>query len=497
MGCPHFAFCLGRIDPSAGGCVEMRTCNNMEPLVTEKRIHLIGVKGAGMASLAEIYAKQGAFVTGSDTSEKFFTDEILSRLGVEYAESFSPDNIPRDAERIVYSTAYRPETNEELRRALERKDIPVASYPEAVGELTRKRLSILVSGTHGKTTTTALLAEVLRAVGFDPLALVGSRPVGWSGGALVGNGQYFVLEADEYQNKFQYYEPWGAILTSVDWDHPDFFPDENSYRETFRTMIRRIPPQGMLAYCGDSADVASISKECRGRAVSYGFLESNDVCIADYQPLSDGEFRQSFQVSFRDEILGQFRLRLAGRHNALNASAVVAVCLLLGVRMDDNLMEAFENFRGTARRFEYVGTGKHALVYDDYAHHPEEIRATLRAFRELFPDKHIIAVFHPHTFSRTKALLESFAQSFDDADAVIVLDIYGSAREVQGGVSSQDLASLINRYGGGNKAQYISSISEVVLDLSDKIGENDLVVTLGAGNVWEVGKKLVGKSDIQ
>lgn len=463
----------------------------MEPLITEKRIHLIGVKGAGMASLAEIYVSQGTRVTGSDTSEKFFTDEILSRLGVVFVESFSPENIPKDVERIVYSTAYRPETNEELRVALERKDIPVMSYPEAVGELTRKRLAILVSGTHGKTTTTALLAETLRAIGLDPLALVGSCPIGWDGGALVGSGQYFVLEADEYQNKFQYYEPWGGILTSVDWDHPDFFPDENAYRETFRTMIRRIPPQGILAYCGDSADVASIASVCRGRTLSYGFLESNDVRVTSYQPMEHGEYRQEFQLSVHGEDIGHFQLRLAGWHNALNAAAVVALSILLGVQVDDAFKKALGNFRGTARRFEYVGTSHGALLYDDYAHHPEEIRATLHAFRELFPKRNIIAVFHPHTFSRTKALLEPFAQSFDDADVVVVLDIYGSAREKQGGVSAQDLVALINRYGGGNKARHIPSLAEVALDLSEKIGENDLVVTLGAGNVWEVGKKLM------
>ncbi len=460
-----------------------------------KRVHMIGIKGAGMAALAEIFGSRGMRVGGSDTSERFFTDEVLHRRGIRFLEGFSAKNIPDDADLIVYSTAYAPEKNEELAAAFERADrvgVQVMSYPEAVGELTKERLSILVCGTHGKTTTSALLAETLRAMHADPLSLVGSAISSWGGNALFGNGEYFVLEADEYQNKLRFYEPWSVILTSVDWDHPDFFPDAAAYSEAFRAMVNRIPPHGFLIFWGDSASVIDVAKSSRAQKRSYGFLPGNDVRIVDYEPIREGSFLQQFRLLDGERDLGIFRLRLAGKHNAENAAAVAT--LLLELKFDvEEIRRGMEHFFGTARRFEHVGEYRGALVYDDYAHHPEEIRATLSAFRELFPERNIIAVFHPHTFSRTKALLEDFSQSFDAADRVIVLDIYGSAREVTGGVSSADLVSLINRYRHG-QATHVPTIEEAVSLLGNSLEKNDLVVTLGAGDVWRIGKDLISSA---
>lgn len=465
----------------------------MSSLFEAKRAHLIGIKGAGMAALAEILVGRGVRVSGSDTSERFFTDEGLFRRGIHPKEGFDPENIPEGADLVVYSTAYRPETNTELASAIARKNLRVMSYPEAVGYMTAERLSILVSGTHGKTTTSALLAETLKSLDEDPLALVGSKISAWGGNALVGNGRYFVLEADEYQDKFRHYTPWSAILTSVDWDHPDCFPDPLSYAETFERMVRRIPAHGFLVFSADSASVANVASCSRATKRSYGFLAESDVRIVEYEPLLDGPFRQSFRLVEGERDLGTFQLRLAGRHNASNAAAVVT--LLLAMKFDlDGIRRGMEHFFGTARRFEFVGERAGALVYDDYAHHPEEIRVTLRAFRELFPDRIIRAVFHPHTFSRTKALLAEFAQSFDAADHVVVLDIYGSARETKGGVSSEELVARINRY-HRDKALHIPTIREAGSYLADTIQSNDLVVTLGAGDVWRVGKIVLGKSD--
>lgn len=461
----------------------------MKSLAETKRVHMIGIKGAGMAALAEILSGRHISVGGSDTSEHFFTDDVLRRRGIRYAEGFSPDNIPEDADGIVYSTAYTPENNRELAAAFDRarkSDICLMSYPEAVGAISRERLSVLVSGTHGKTTTSALLAETLKALHADPLALVGSSISNWGGNALLGSGKYFVLEADEYQNKFRYYEPWSVLLTSLDWDHPDFFPDAESYAETFRALLRRIPLHGFLIFCGDSAAVADAAASARAQKRSYGFLSENDIRIADYEPLREGPFHQQFRLFEGERDLGLFRLRLAGKHNAQNAAAVVA--FLLAIKFDiDDIRRGMEHFFGTARRFERVGEYRGALVYDDYAHHPEEIRATLSAFRELFPERDIVAVFHPHTFSRTKALLEDFAQSFDAADRVIVLDIYGSARESIGGVSSADLVALMNRY-RPDRAAHIPTSEEAIRVLKETLEANDLLVTLGAGDVWRVGR---------
>ncbi len=455
-----------------------------------KKIHCIGVKGAGMTALAEVLALRGVRVTGSDTAEVFFTDAVLRKAGIAVIEHFSPENIPSDADAVVYSTAYTKENNTELLAAFE-SGVRVLSYPEALGELMKEKLGLTVCGTHGKTTTSALLAEVLRALGEDPLAIVGSKILQWGGNALAGKGKYFVLEADEYQNKLQYYMPFGAIITSVDFDHPDFFPDAEAYAKVFSDFVQKIPHQGVLVSCGDSASVVTLAKDARCTRLSYGFLEENDFRIISYAPMErfDPEsvglsLKQTFEVVYQGESLGTFALQLAGKHNALNAASVIALCEYL--KLDrEKVREALKRFAGTSRRFEYIGEYKDALLYDDYAHHPEEIKVTLKAFRDLYPTRRIVAVFHPHTYTRTKALLAEFAQSFDDADLVYILDIYGSARETQGGVSSRQIVDLVNTYTRG-KAVHIETVTDTIAELQEKTLEGDVVVTLGAGNVWEV-----------
>ncbi|MFZ2187864.1 MAG: UDP-N-acetylmuramate--L-alanine ligase [Candidatus Moraniibacteriota bacterium] len=458
-----------------------------------KHIHMIGIKGAGMTALAELLTKQGVVVTGSDTEEVFFTDSILKKLHIRYEERFDAKNIPGGAKAIVYSTVYSKEKNPELAAAFV-SGLPVWSYPEAVGMLTREKLTLAVCGTHGKTTTSALLAETLKFSGMDPSAIVGSRIMNWEGNALSGSGEYLVLEADEYQNKLAQYVPFAVILTSVDFDHPDFFPDQESYQQVFRDFVARIPQHGVLVYCNDSADVVKIAETAHCQKISYGLLEGSDFRISEYTPAKMGfvgeasALMQTFTVTRAERSFGTFALRLAGEHNALNATAVLALAVFLKQDLE-RIRKAFEKFSGTERRFEYIGERYGALIYDDYAHHPEEIRATLKAFRELYPERRLKVVFHPHTFTRTKAFLTDFAQSFDAADEVTLLPIYGSAREQQGGVSSQDLVDLINRFFPG-KAQYAPDTALLISDMEKTIGRQDVIITMGAGNVWEVSHKL-------
>jgi len=462
------------------------------------RVHMIGIKGAGMTALAELLTLRGAHITGSDVPEKFYTDALLKKLGIKYRESFDPKNIPAKTDIVIYSTAYSKEKNPELAHA-HTLGIPVMSYPQAVGKLTETMMTLAVCGTHGKTTTSALLADTLRAIGADPSAIVGSRIVSWNGSALAGRGKYLVLEADEYQNKLAEYAPFGVILTSVDWDHPDFFKTKEAYLEVFKAFVMKIPRHGILVYCSDSRDVIDVALEAECQKFSYGFLEGadfliqNNVVHATEGVLPQDGITQTFTVNHAGTELGEFSLQLAGRHNALNATAVIA--LLTGLRENTEKMEkALSRFRGTERRFEYLGERFGALVYDDYAHHPEEIRTTLQAFRALYPKRRLKVFFHPHTFTRTKALLDDFAQSFDDADQIWLLPIYGSAREKQGGVSSEDLADKINRYFPG-KAQMIPDDREAFLEeFQSGLGKNDLVVTLGAGDVWKLSHKLARKS---
>lgn len=455
-----------------------------------KKAYFIGIKGAGMAAVAEFLSARGIEVSGSDTKEKFFTDEILKSKKIKFSERFDRKNIPADANLVVYSTAYGRE-NPEFAEA-EKRGLPMIGYPEILGELFNEKMGIAVCGTHGKTTTTALLAECLKAAGLNPSAIVGSKVIQWQSGSLIGKGNFFIIEADEYQNKLKHYRPLAVVLTSVDWDHPDYFKNFEDYKNAFRDFVSRIPKHGFLVVWGDSSHVLEIAKQAKCEIIKYGFLKENNVKIFNYQCFLSGNIPrnnlQKFEIVYNKINLGKFEVQLTGKHNVLNAAAAVAVCHKLNLDMV-KVRKALKNFQGTARRFEYVGKKNGAILIDDYAHHPEEIKATLSAAREIYPKRNIITVFHPHTFTRTKVLLHDFAQSFDDADQVIVLDIYGSAREAQGDVSSADLTKLINKYFPG-KAEYIPTVEKATNELKKIVGKNDVVISMGAGDVWKVVAKL-------
>lgn len=453
-----------------------------------KKAYCVGIKGAGVTAVAQILKASGVDVSGSDTPEVFYTDEILKRSQIPFFENFAKKQVVRDADVVIYSTAYNAENNVEIAEA-KKLGIPLLSYPEILGMLFSEKLGIAVSGTHGKTTTTAMLAEALVSVGLDPSAIVGSQVISWQGSALPGQGEYFVAEADEYQNKLQYYNPWSAILTSVDWDHPDFFPDFAGYKKVFRDFVSKIPKTGFLVVWGDSSDTLEVSTSANCRILTYGFSDDCDYKIVK-QEANDTKQQESqlFEVFCKEKSLGIFETPLVGKHNILNSGSVIALCHQMQLDLQ-KIKSALQNFKGTTRRFEKTGMFQNAVLIDDYAHHPDEIKATLQGARQLFGNKRIWTVFHPHTFTRTKALLSEFAQSFDDADKSIVIDIYGSAREQQGGVSSDELVGLINTY-NRNKAEYIPTIEAATEYLKEKAGQYDVLITMGAGDVWKIGEKL-------
>lgn len=458
-----------------------------------KKVYVIGIKGSGVIAVVEVLHSRGMEITGSDTAEKFFTDPILDRLGIPYFEKFDEKNIPGETDLVIYSTAYNESNNVEFKKAKE-SGFAMISYPEMLAFLFNQKYGIAVCGTHGKTTTSAWLANTLKEVGADPSAIIGSKVANWGGNALTGNGEYFVAETDEYQSKLSLYDPKAVIFTSCDWDHPDYFETFEAYKNTFIKFVEKIPTAGFLVVWGDSVDTLEIAQKAKCRKLSYGFNEENDIVIANLEIVENnggqlGQKIQQFDIFLGKKNLGKFTIGLFGKHNVLNAAAVIAACYIINIDME-KVREALKNFRGTSRRFEYIGERNGAILIDDYGHHPEEIKATLKAAREVYSEKTIWAVFHPHTYSRTKALLHEFAQSFDDADKVIVLDIYGSAREPQGGVHSTELVDLINKYNRG-KAEYIATIPEAVKAIKkSKIGENDVVIAIGAGNGWEVVEQL-------
>jgi UDP-N-acetylmuramate--alanine ligase len=467
-----------------------------------KKAYVIGIKGSGIVAVVQILDSMGIKVIGSDTHEKFFTDAVLKKLGIKYFEKFSAKNIPTDIDLVVYSTAYNAENNEEFRECIARK-LPMKSYPEMLADFFNQKYGIAVCGTHGKTTTSAMLSVVLQKAGLDPGAVIGSRVIEWGGNALAGKGDIFVIEADEFQNKLRMYEPDAVILTSADWDHPDFYKTFEEYKQAFSDFVVKIPRSGFLVVWGDSVATSEIASSAKCEIIKYGFQADNDVVISNFQffpPSRDPATAvtifneipnlkfQTFDVAFRNEKLGSFSTQLVGKHNALNVAAVIAVCHKLNLDME-KVRIALKEFKGTSRRFEYIGERNGAILIDDYGHHPEEVRVTLKAAREIYPEKNLIAVFHPHSYSRTEALLQDFAQSFDNAHEVVVLDIYGSARENSGKVSSKDLVELVNNYERG-KARHIPTIPEAVDFLKGKIGPDDVVLCIGAGNVFEVAEKL-------
>ncbi len=468
---------------------------------------MIGIKGAGMAGLAEIFQGMGKDVVGSDTREKFFTDEILKRKGIKYFEGFSKKNIESEGkpDLVVYSTAYSSKSNEELKYA-QKKKMAIASYPEAVGRLMQEKYAVAVCGTHGKTTTSAMLGLALKEGDIDPTALIGSQVKQFESNVLLGESRFMVVEADEYQDKFSHYFPTGAVLTSVDFDHPDYFENFDEYKEAFKRFIRKIPKHGFLVAWGESASVVEIAKEAQCKIILYGLFRSissggsflpAEAEVKKYQEMNINErVMEQVKEEFLREgkinveclaVPAEMELCVPGKHNLLNATAALAVSMEIGVSRE-RAIKALESYKGVSRRFEFLGRRNGAIIIDDYAHHPEEIQATLEAAKQQYPNKNIICVFHPHTFSRTKALLDEFSQSFDLADEVYILDIYGSAREEQGGVHAEDLVYKMSFF--RNNVEYVAGMEEAYENLENKIGEGDLVITMGAGNVFELGERL-------
>ncbi len=449
-------------------------------------IHIVGIEGAGTSALAQLYRARGDCVSGSDDGDGFYRQQLRD-LGITLYEDFDAQHIRADCDRVVYSTALGDDNSEIVQARMQ--GVPVIPYPEAVAHLFNDAVGVAVCGTHGKTTTTAMIAETLAGCGYDPCAIVGSQIVGWQGNALTGSGDVMVLEADEYQNKLRYYNPSIVVLTSVDYDHPDFFKTPKHYMQAFIDFVARVPASGFVVACGDSSRVREVIASAQCRVITYGFDAVNDVVVTNVQMHHSEHVAMTFQLNVhaaRDTTLvaSEYTLRLPGRYNALNATAAIIVAQEMGCA-SDTIAHALAQFRGARRRFEYHGTYHGAVLIDDYAHHPAEVRATLNAVRQLYPTQRVVAAFHPHTFTRTKALLDDFAQSFGMADEVIVIDIYGSAREEHGGVHARDVVHAIAMQHSGT-VHYIPTIDVLAQWARTNLGNNDVFITLGAGDIWKV-----------
>lgn len=470
----------------------------METLQT-KKIYMIGIKGVGMTMLAQFLSSKGIEVVGSDVKEKFMTDEVLRKSGIKVIENFNVENLTADINLIIYSTAYNESTNVEVKKAKEGK-VKVLSYAEALGSIFNNQYGIAVAGSHGKTTTTAWLGFVMQQAGLSPNVLVGANVPQFAGCAITGPSDYFVIEADEYQNKLRYFNPKAVILNNIDYDHPDFFPNLDDYKQVFINFIEKIPKSGFLVANFDDPITRKIANvNTRSKIVSYAIQETADYVAYDIKKFSGKQFFK-VKIGVNDDIddndfaassdLGDFSIQLAGQHNIYNALAVIAAAVELNIDLT-TIRKSLEDFLGTARRMQILGEYNGAVVIDDYAHHPTEIRATLAGVKDLYPKKNIVVVFHPHTFTRTRALLSDFAVSFEGADEVIVVDIYGSAREIQGGVSSEDLVNRIKEVNQQKKTSYIPTLNEVEKYLRKRVSSDDVIILMGAGDIFRVGENLI------
>jgi UDP-N-acetylmuramate--alanine ligase len=462
--------------------------------------YLIGIKGVGMTMLAQFLAKSGYQISGSDNVEEFMTDQVLRQAKIKVKAPFSPDNIPTGVDLIIYSSAGNASNNSELAYIENHPEkfagVRVITYAVALGELFNKYYGLAVCGSHGKTTTSAWLGYVLWRSGRQPNVLVGSRVPQFRGSSLRGASRYFVAEVDEYQNKLQYFKPQGVILNNIDYDYPDFFKTPADYNQVFVDFVKKIPDKGFLIFNEADSICRKIKKYCRGRSIGYSlardFGRSRSDYIA-YDERVDHKY-QYFSLRYQGRPQGEFKIKLWGEHNIYNALAVIAAARQLRVSWAD-IKRHLAGFQGTERRAQVIGTYKESLIIDDYAHHPTEIKATLAGLRKRYAGQRIITVFHPHTFTRTKALFQDFVSSFSQTDELIILDIYGSAREKQGGVSSAELAQAIKkrnemaRY--AQKVRHIKTMPQVVNYLRKILKSDDLVVLMGAGDVFRIGQYLI------
>ncbi len=463
-----------------------------------KRAHLIGIKGVGMSMLAQFLASQGVAISGSDVAEDFLTAKVLAAIKVRPKVGFRPDNIPAAAQLIIYSTAYNENNNPEVAAAKKFKPRQTLTFAQALAEIFNAYWGVAVVGSHGKTTTTAWLGHVLAWAGLKPNVMVGSYVEQWQAASLAGASEILIIEADEYQNKLSFFQPRAVVLNNIDYDHPDFFPNPRAYEQVFVDFIKKIPKYGFLAANMDDQAIKRLAPvNCRAKIIGYGFRAKSKANDPDYNYLAfncqSNSHGQTFQAEMRTaggwQDLGQFSIQLLGRHNIYNALAVIAASIELGADLAA-VRAGLADFAGTARRAQILGKFKGAVVIDDYAHHPTEIKATLTALKEKYKDKNLIVVFHPHTFTRTKALLADFSRSFFAADQVIVLDIYGSARETQGGVHSRDLVKAIKAQ-GQKAVKYIPSLGKCEKYLRQTAGAGDVIVLMGAGDVFRLGENLI------
>ncbi len=449
-----------------------------------QRVHFVGIGGIGMCGIAELLHNQGYRVSGSDLREGP-TVERLRGLGIPVSIGHDAAHVG-DAHVVVYSSAVR-HGNPELVEA-ERRKVPAIPRAEMLAEIMRLKDGVAVAGSHGKTTTTSLVAHVLDAAGLDPTAVIGGRVLGGGReptGARLGRGDLLVAEADESDGSFLRLTPVIAVVTNVDPEHLDHYGDFSALHDAFAAFANRVPFWGVSVLCLDHPGVQALLPRMTRRTLTYGFTPQADVVAGAVAPERGG---MRFDVTYREQRLGSAWIPLPGRHNVSNALATVAVALELDVPFE-TAAQALAGFGGVERRFESKGMARGVEVVDDYGHHPAEVRATLAAARERHPGR-VVVVFQPHRYSRTRDLFDDFATAFNHADVLLVSEIYPAGEEKIPGVDAEGLAEAVAAH-GHRHVRHVGDLAEVVARLPAELREGDLVITLGAGSIGRLGPALL------
>ncbi|MDY6854345.1 MAG: UDP-N-acetylmuramate--L-alanine ligase [Thermodesulfobacteriota bacterium] len=449
----------------------------------KKHIHFVGIGGIGMSGIAEVLLNLGYKVSGSDIKESEITIR-LSQLGATVNYEHSNDNV-KDASVVVVSSAISP-NNPEVIEAHERL-IPVIPRAEMLAELMRMKYSVAVSGTHGKTTTTSMIATVLANRGMDPTVIIGGRLNSIDSNAKLGQGDFLVAEADESDGSFLMLTPTIAVVTNIDQEHMDHYRDIAQVKKSYLDFINKIPFYGLAIICLDHKNIQGLIPEIKKRYITYGLTSQADIQARELAFNGD---ETQFDVLHYGESLGEITLQMPGTHNVYNALAAIAVGLELDIDFDC-IQGSLNSFKGIQRRFQIKGEYHNILIVDDYAHHPIEIRATLSGAKAGW-GRRLVAVFQPHRFTRVKDLYEEFLTAFNQADILIITDIYPAGEEPIPGVDARSLFDGMKEHGYKN-ISFLPDKDRIASHLKKILKKGDLLITMGAGDIYKVGDELIDK----
>ena len=449
-----------------------------------QRIHFIGIGGSGMSGIAEVLINQNYDVSGSDQSQSSVTDHLES-LGAEIHFNHNAQNV--QGKHVVVVSSAICSNNPEVKAAREEM-IPVIPRAEMLAELMRMKYGIAIAGTHGKTTTTSLVATVLAGGHLDPTIIVGGKLKNMGGHAKLGQSKFLVAEADESDGSFLKLSPTLAVVTTLDEEHMDYYNNMQNMKSAFLDFLNSVPFYGTAILCLDDPNLQSLLPKIEKRTITYGLKTQADYTARE---ISVSELKTNFTVFYQGKKLGEISSSSLGNHNICNTLAAVAVGMELNMDFP-TIADALKVFSGVQRRFEILHQSDSLIIVDDYGHHPAEIQTTLSTAKEVWPNRRLVVVFQPHRFSRTQHLMESFYSSFNDADQLFLLDIYGAGEKPIEGIHSQKMAQGIREFGHKN-VDYIEKVDILVPHLQNSLQSGDVILTLGAGNIGELAHKLVAQ----